>query len=77
MPVDLLVRAYLCGDINDDGEGPNVSDITYFVDFLFRAGPAPPVMAAANVNGENGVNVADITYLVDYLFRSGPEPVCE
>jgi hypothetical protein len=77
VPVNLLVRSYLCGDINGDGEGPNVGDITYLVDFLFRFGPQPPVMAAANVNGENNVNVADVTYLVDYLFRSGPAPVCE
>ncbi|MEA2031614.1 MAG: Ig domain-containing protein, partial [candidate division Zixibacteria bacterium] len=28
-----------CGDINANGEGPNVSDITYLVSYLFTGGP--------------------------------------
>jgi hypothetical protein len=67
---------YICGDANGNGQGPNVADLTYLVDYLFRSGPPPPVMSAANVNGQGGINVADLTYLVDYLFRSGPKPVC-
>ncbi|MFQ6007912.1 MAG: M28 family peptidase, partial [Candidatus Zixiibacteriota bacterium] len=68
--------AYICGDINGDGSNPNVVDVTYLVDYLMRSGPPPPVMEAANVDGEGGVNVADITYLVNYLFRNGPAPIC-
>jgi outer membrane protein assembly factor BamB len=67
---------YICGDIDGNGSNPNVVDLTYFVDYLFRSGPPPPVLDAANVNGMGGINVADITYLVDYLFRDGPVPVC-
>lgn len=73
----ITLFVYICGDINDDGEGPNVADLTCLVDYLFRSGPSPPVMEAADVDGENGVNIADLTYLVDYLFRSGPAPVCQ
>ncbi len=73
--VTLLV--YICGDLNDDGLGPNVADVTYLVDYLFRSGAEPPVMEAADVDGLGGVNVSDVTYLVNYLFRSGPAPVCE
>jgi hypothetical protein len=51
-----------------------VADLTYLVDYLFRNGPAPPLMEKADVNADNYVNIADLTYLVDYLFRSGPAP---
>ena len=63
--------AYICGDIDGDGSDPNVADLTYLVDYLFRGGPPPPVMDAANVDGINGVNISDLTALVEYLFRSG------
>jgi len=66
----------ICGDVNADGSDPNVADLTYLVDYLFRGGPAPPVMAAADVECSGGINIADLTYLVAYLFRSGPPP-CE
>jgi len=66
----------LCGDVDGDGGGPNVADITYLVDYIFFGGSPPPVAEAANVDGEGGINVADVTYLVDYLFFDGPAPVC-
>ncbi len=76
LPVDLLVRSYICGDVDGNGEEPDVSDLTYLVDYLFKGGPPPPAMGAANVDGINGVNIADLTYLVNYLFRGGPDPIC-
>ncbi len=76
-----LEPAYVCGDVDGDGSTANVADLTYLVDFLFHQGPAPPVLAAANVDGLTGVggpiDIADLTYLVDYLFNAGPAPVCE
>ena len=65
---------YLPGDVDRSG-GVNVSDVTYFVDYLFFGGDEPFVPDAAEVKGEQGVNVADLTYLVDYLFFGGPPPV--
>lgn len=66
----------VCGDVDGNGVGPVIADLTYMVDYLFRGGPPPPVMEAANVDGDNGVNIADLTYMVDFLFRGGPAPVC-
>ena len=73
---NVTVLVYVCSDINDDGDGPNVVDLMYLVDHLFFSSPPPPIMEAANVDGEGGVNVADLTYLVDYLFFEGPELIC-
>ncbi len=70
--------AGVCGDINNDGNGPDVSDLTYLVDYLFRGGPPPPQMYTADVNGDGSAipNVADLTYLVDYIFRGGSDLAC-
>lgn len=75
---DVYVRSYLCGDIDDNGEGPNVADLTYLVAYLFRGGPEPPLPAAANINGnpEGTIEVSDLTALIAYLFRGGPAGVC-
>jgi len=62
------------GDVNFDLGGPNVADLTYLVDYLFRGGPPPPCFEEGDVNGDGSINVADLTYLVDYLFRGGPPP---
>ncbi len=80
VPVQLTVEvpiAYLCGDINADGTGPNVADLTYLVNFLFRNGPPLSVLVSGDVNNSGGSpNVSDLTYLVAYLFRDGPAPAC-
>ena len=68
---------FICGDINGDWEGPNIADMTYFVDYLFMGGSPPPIMENVDVDGSGGdPNIADLTYLVDYLFGGGPEPNC-
>ncbi len=79
IPVSLTVQNFICGDINDDGEGPNIEDVTCMVDYLFKGGPEPPVLEAANVDGVNGteIDVSDLSYLIDYMFRSGPAPICQ
>ncbi len=58
------------------GEEPNVGDVTFLVDYLWKGGEPPYCMDEANVNGTpNGdVDVADLTYLVATLWQGGPNP---
>lgn len=68
---------YVCGDINNDGAGPDISDLVYFIDWMFRDGAPPPVMAAADVNSSAGIpDISDLTYLISFMFLGGPAPVC-
>jgi len=67
----------VCGDIDDDGAGPNVGDLVYMVDFMFNDGPPPPVLEAADVDGSGGdPDIADLIFIVDYMFNGGPPPHC-
>ncbi|MCK4460592.1 MAG: hypothetical protein KAW46_02250, partial [candidate division Zixibacteria bacterium] len=81
IPVELAVTGsggpdWICGDIDNDGEGPNIGDLIYLVDYMFNDGPAPMEMDAANVDGVNGIDVGDLVHLVDYMFNEGPPPTC-
>ena len=72
-----VVIYYPCGDVNFDLTGLNILDLTYLVDYIFRSGPLPPKIDAADVDGGGGFpNILDLTDLVDYIFRSGPKPTC-
>ena len=64
------------GDVNHDGGNPDISDLTYLVDYLFTGGLQPPCLEEADLNGDTGSpDITDLTYLVDYLFGGGPNPV--
>ena len=79
-----LTVGILCGDIDglSSSASSNILDLVYLIDFIFRAGPVPPSLAAANVDGivsqgGNLVDILDLVYVVDFIFRGGPPPVCE
>ncbi len=76
---DFYVR--ICGDINNDGTGPDIADLIYLVDYSFGMppGPAPAYPDLADVNGDGSLDVADVIYLVDYSFGmpQGPAPICQ
>jgi len=65
------LRGNVDGYLND---ACNIADLTYYVDYLFKGGPAPPSLLEADVNNDSDINVADLVYLVDYLFKGGPPP---
>jgi hypothetical protein len=76
LPVSLTVAAWVCGDIDGNGTGPDIGDLVYLVDYMFADGPPPPTPAAANVDGEEDINIADLVCLVYFMFNQGPAPVC-
>ncbi|HVP07128.1 MAG TPA: hypothetical protein VMS71_04730, partial [Candidatus Acidoferrum sp.] len=56
------------GDL--DGSGViDISDLTYFVDYLFAGGPAPAV-ARADMDANGVVDIGDLVALLDYLFAA-------
>ena len=75
--VILWNQAAICGDINGDGDGADIADLVYLVEYMFNSGPPPPLMETTDVNGSgDGPDIADLIYLVNYMFNSGPEPNC-
>jgi hypothetical protein len=64
------------GDVNRSGANPDIADLVYFVSYMFQAGPPPPCMNSADINGDDGdvPDISDLVCLVTYMFQSGPAP---
>lgn len=62
------------GDVDESGT-INVADLTFLVNYLFKAGPVPACPEHGDVDASATINVADLTYIVNYLFKGGPAPV--
>lgn len=71
-----MLTALPCGDVNADGMGPNLTDVTVLVDFLFITFVVPDGLSAADVNGSGTVSLTDLTQLVNYLFMEGDPLSC-
>ncbi|MEA3297399.1 MAG: hypothetical protein U9R56_05995, partial [candidate division Zixibacteria bacterium] len=71
-----VTGGYLCGDINSDGFGPNISDLIYLATYMFNEGPVPEVLMSADCNGIGQIDITDVIYLLNYMFYSGDEPIC-
>jgi hypothetical protein len=72
-----IVQTFICADIDNDGEGPNISDLVYLIDFMFNEGPPPPIMAASDFDGDDEITIADLVALVDFMFNEGPVLTCD
>jgi len=66
----------ICGDVNGDGQGPNLSDITVLVNFLFLTYEMPLGVAVADVDGSGQVALTDLTLLVNHIFVTGAPLTC-
>ena len=62
---------YICGDVDGSDSNPNVQDLTYLVNFVFKGGPPPPIEEAADVDASGAINVTDLTTMVNFLFKGG------
>ncbi|MEE8575840.1 MAG: M28 family peptidase [candidate division Zixibacteria bacterium] len=67
---------FICGDINADGTGPDITDLTFLVNYMFLNGDEPPIPENANVNGVGDIDISDLTMLVNYMFLHGSEVAC-
>ena len=64
----------LPGDANDD-ESVDISDLTYFVDYMFGGGPGPICPEEFDNDNNCSNDISDLTYYVDYMFGGGPDPM--
>ncbi|MGE3424733.1 MAG: dockerin type I repeat-containing protein [Dehalococcoidia bacterium] len=78
-----ITNAYLFlrGDCNSDGQGVNVADAIFLLNFLFNAGLPLPCARACDANSDEAVNLADVIWVLNYLFSGGappnaPFPIC-
>ncbi len=74
--VDGYVITCRPGDVDNNGIGPDISDLTYLVSFLFLNGPTPPNEASANVDGVGSLDIGDLTVLIAYMFLGGSLLTC-
>ena len=66
-----------CGDVNGDGDGPDIADLIYLVNFMFQEGPEPPDLSKCDVNSSGGdPDIADLIALVSFMFQEGPPLNC-
>jgi hypothetical protein len=73
--IDWLGGGYICGDANAD-QSADMLDILHLISYLYKGGPAPDPIEAADVNNDTNVDMLDILDLINYLYKGGPEPVC-
>jgi hypothetical protein len=70
--IDLIDRPY--GDANRDWK-INLLDISFIINYLYRAGTPPDDPNYCDVNGDCKMNLLDVGYIINFLYRSGPDPV--
>lgn len=63
------------GDVNGDGVGPNVVDLNWVVNTIFRGFPMPDCRLEADVNGDGtSADILDLNYIINHRYRGGPPP---
>ncbi len=71
----------ITGNINDDVlQEIDIADLIYLVNYMFQAGPQPPCMLEADIDGNHTTDpdIADLIALVNFMFQEGPSPaLCE
>jgi hypothetical protein len=64
------------GDSDHNGS-LDISDLTYYVDYMFAGGPAPICWDEGDYNADGTLDISDLTYYADYMFNGGPiPPIC-
>jgi hypothetical protein len=58
----------VCGDIDGNGQGPDIGDVTYLIEYQFLDGPQPLVWGTCDFDNDGSSDISDLTTLIDYLF---------
>ncbi|MDF1543859.1 MAG: thrombospondin type 3 repeat-containing protein [bacterium] len=61
------------GDANNDG-ARDITDLTFYVDFMFAGGDSSPCPEAGDMNDDGAQDITDLTFFVDFLFAGGEAP---
>jgi len=61
------------GDCNSDCN-VDLEDVVFLLNYLFRAGPAPPLTHMGDANSDEVTDAGDVVYLLNYIFKGGPSP---
>jgi M6 family metalloprotease-like protein len=71
------IRYYIPGDPNGD-QLVDLADAIFLLNYLFKQGDAPEIMAAGDADADCVLNLGDAIYLLNYLFKAGdpPQPGC-
>jgi len=64
----------ISGDANGSGSTPNLSDILFLVNYLFKFTAPPTPTCRGDVDTDGIVDLSDVIYLVNYIFKGGPKP---
>jgi hypothetical protein len=57
------------------GDGVDISDLIYLVNYTFGDGPAPTCFEEADVNADGTLDISDLIWMVNYTFGDGPAPL--
>jgi hypothetical protein len=52
----------------------DLGDIVFLLNYLYKNGPEPCVVEAADPNADCAVDLGDAIYLINFLFRGGSSP---
>jgi hypothetical protein len=76
-PGEMTIWWSVPGDASNDSL-VDLADVLFLVNYLYKNGPDPCVMEAADPNADCQVELGDILYLINFLFREGslPAPGC-
>jgi len=66
-------REFIRGDA-DNGGGADLADIIITLEYLFKGGPEPTCMDAADVNDTGDLDLGDPIYLLWFLYGGGNPP---
>jgi len=61
------------GDLNGSGS-IEVGDVVFFLNYLYRSGPAPESLEVGDFNCDGTFDLEDVVYLINYLFKSEYSP---